>query len=170
MITDIGKTIRREIDDLISKLIETYPEEFKQVDVGYLEVQTPFLTNPDARNEEWKTKTGIVFYADLLSYSDRYIKRGNPEIHEASHPSYRSVSVTVPWICVRFELEGNPGIERDLCKWMVENFKGINYRPFMDEDATWNYFAKEERKGYTKYKMYVNPDYPEGYWENHTLH
>lgn len=162
MITDINKNITEEIRDLILKLRSYDLKIFSQVDVQYLEVQTPFETNPDARNEEWKTKLGIVFYPELLSYKDYYIKRGQPEKH--------GVDVTVPWICVRFGFE-NDGQKaaRDVCKWLVGIFKEIGYYPFMDEDASFNFFAKEERNGYTKYKMYVNPSYPEGYWENHSL-
>ena len=170
MIIDIREKIDQEITELIDKLRQNHPENFKQADLHYVEVQTPFVTNPDSRNEEWKTKMGIVFYPDLLSYRDTYIKRGNPEIHEASNSVYRASNVTVPWICVRFELEGEANnISRDLCKWLVDIFKEIGYRPFMDEDASFMHFRKEEKRGYTKYKMYVNPDYPEGYWENHTL-
>ena len=142
--------IRSEFDAEIIQLFERlmlHDLNFKQIDLHYLEVNTPFLTNPDSRNEEWKTKIGLVFYPELLSYGKQ----------------------TTPWICVRFELEGDQAIARDLCKWLVEKFKSIAYTPFMDEDAKWNYFRTEERKGYTKYKMYVNPDYPQGYWENHTL-
>jgi hypothetical protein len=170
MITDISPSIGEEISELILKLRAKDPKNFTQHDLHYLEMNTPFETCPGARNEEWKTKIGVVFYPELLSYTDNYIKRGNPEIHPPGHPVYRGSNVTVPWICVRFELE-NDGqkVARDVCKWLVGIFKEIGYPPFMDEDASFNFFSKEERNGYTKYKMYVNPSYPDGYWENHTL-
>jgi len=167
MITDIRKKIDQEIQGVIDKLIGYDPENFEQVDLHYVEICTPFLINPDIRNEDWKTKIGIVFYSELLSYSDTYIKRETASEHESSNNVY---GVTVPWICVRFELEGEANnISRELCKWIVNIFKGIGYYPFMDEDASFMHFSKDERRGYTKYKMYINPDYPEGYWENHTL-
>jgi hypothetical protein len=143
--------IQPEIDQEIRKVMETLSEmysEFSVSDDHYFEVLTPFLINPDSRNEEWKNKIGLVFYPELLSYANQ----------------------TTPWICVRFELEGYDNeFSRDLCKWIVEKFKQAGYPPFMDEDSTWNYFQREETKGYTKYKMFINPSYPKGYWENHAL-
>lgn len=148
---NIAHDIEKEIQSITEKLIKNYPDTV-QSDIGYVEVSTPFLTNPDARNEEWKTKIGLVFYPELLSYSE------NRE------------EVTVPWICVRLELEtGNPEIERDLLKWISDRFTEIDLKPFYDEDAYCNRWRKEEKKGWNKYRMYINPDYPQGYWENHTL-
>jgi hypothetical protein len=170
MITDISQKIEDEIEQLLVKLRVRDPKNFQIVDLHYLEINTPFTTCIGARNEEWKTKIGVVFYPELLSYRDNFIKRGNPEIHPPDHPIYNGSNVTVPWICVRFELENeSQSVARDLCKWLVSIFKEIGYPPFMDEDSTFNFFRKQERNGYTKYQMYVNPDYPEGYWENHTL-
>jgi len=169
MIIDIGKKIDSEIDELINKL-SSNDKNFKRADLHYVEVSTPFLINPDSRNEEWKNKTGIVFYPELLSYRDHYIERGDPDKDPAGSRNYRANDVTVPWICVRFEIEGEFPEIKDLLKWMISKFKEAGYPPFMDEDATFNHFKKEERRGgYTQFKMYVNPSYPEGMWENHTL-
>lgn len=151
MKTNIAALAEKEIQTIIEKLIKTYTDTV-QSDVGYIEISTPFVTNPDARNEEWKTKIGLVFYPELLSYSE--------EKEEA----------TVPWICVRLELENtDPKIEGDLLKWITNRFSEINYKPFYDEDSYRGNWRKEERRGWNKYKMYINPDYPEGYWANHTL-
>lgn len=152
MITNIYEESQKEIDQIIDRLTLHDPN-FQQVDEHYLEVKTPFLVNPDARNDEWKPKVGIVLYPELLSYGSRSAGK-----------------FITPWICVRFELETKDmTIHRELCKWFVEKFKAIGLRPFMDEDATWNHYRKEERNGYTKYKLYVNLDQPNGYWENHVL-
>lgn len=158
---NINPEIDSEISELIEKL-EKHSPDFRHEDGHYMEFKTPYLTNPDSRNEEWKNKIGIVFYPELLSYTDRYV---DPETNKVG----RRVHVTTPWICVRFELEGNQVISMDLCKWLVSIFKEIRYAPFMDEDATYNYFSKSERRAYTQYKMYVNPSYPDGWWENHAL-
>ena len=144
---NIQPEIDREIEGIMKKLQDKDPN-FKWSDDHYFEVKTPFLINVDAKNEEWRTKLGLVFYPELLSYNNQ----------------------TTPWICVRFELEGyDSETVRDLCKWLVQKFKDVGLYPFMDEDSTWNYFRMEEKRGYTKYKMFVNPSYPKGYWENHTL-
>ena len=42
-------------------------------------------------------------------------------------------------------------------------------KPFYDEDATFGIYSDELRNGYERYTFYVNPDFPEGWWENHTL-
>jgi hypothetical protein len=149
---NIYEESEKEINQIIDRLTLHDPN-FKQVDGDYLEVKTPFLIQPDAKNDEWKPKIGLVFYPELLSYGSR---SSGFEIN--------------PWVCVSFELETKDMIiHRELCKWFVEKFKAIGLRPFMDEDATWNHYKKDERKGYTRYKLYVNIDYPNGYWENHTL-
>lgn len=148
---NIQGQIDKEIEDIIQALCKNDPG-FQVTDDRYLEVKTPFLTSPEARNEDWKNKVGLVFYPELLSYG------------------YGDESTTTPWVCVRFELEyPKPEIERSVCKWMVEKLKESGYKPFYDEDSFCGYYSKEERKGYNKYKCYVNPDYPDGYWENHTL-
>lgn len=151
---DIAETTDREIQDIIGKLIKK--ENYRQFDKGYIEVQTPFLIDPDSINDDWKTKIGFVFYPELLSYYD-----GNNFI-------------TVPWICVRVEIEGNNYVtdeskQIELCKWIVSELTSAGYKPFHDEDAFAGYFKKENRKGYIILKTYINPDFPDGYWSNHTL-
>ena len=106
---DIAKTTDNEIQDIIGKLIKK--EEYNQVDEAYLEVQTPFLINPNSRNESWKTKIGFVLYPELLSYCTRDEKR-------------KTEWVTVPWICVKIEIEDSEYVtdeskQRELCKWAV---------------------------------------------------
>ena len=49
----------------------------------------------------------------------------------------------------------------------------IGLKPFKDEDAGGNgkIFVKQRKDmpGYVIAYCYVNPDFPEGWWENHTL-
>ena len=156
---DIAKTTDKEIQDIIEIL--TKKDNYQQVDEAYLEVQTPFLINPNSRNESWKTKIGFVLYPELLSYSTRDENR-------------RSEWVTTPWICIRIEIEDSEYVtdeskQRELCKWVVAELTEAGYKPFHDEDAFAGYFKKEDRNGYVRFKMYINPDFPQGYWSNHTL-
>jgi hypothetical protein len=144
----------KEIQNLINLLTAAFPI-FKQVDGFYLEVDTPFILNPEAKNPEWIYKTGVVFYPELLTYGSR-----------------SDGTFIVPWICVRFEIENKDRpkpVDKDLCKWFADIFKSIEYSPFMDEDSTYNHFIKKERRGWTSYKMYVHPSHPNGVWQNHTL-
>ena len=47
--------------------------------------------------------------------------------------------------------------------------KEFGYTPFHDEDAFCGYFSREVHQDMVTFKMYLNPDFPEGYWSNHTL-
>jgi len=148
MKTDISREIYKEIEGLISKLVSEYKDDTKQIDEMYIEMST----------EMRERSIGLVFYPKLLTYGNGGSRGNGPKV--------------VPWICVRMEFEdGDQATEdiRDILKWIIERFKKISYSPFKDEDASHGYFTKETRRGWTKYSMYVNPDFPEGQWENHTL-
>ena len=48
----------------------------------------------------------------------------------------------------------------------------IPWKPFYDEDATFGIYRMKTSpydRNETQYIFYVNPDYPDGWWENHTL-
>jgi len=92
----------------------------------------------------------LVFYPELLSYG--YGKTEKCEV----------------WICCEFEFEGDDIPNMFLDK-IVETFQQINLTPFHDEDAYRGYWKKKDNKGWYKLSCYINPSYPEGKWENHTL-
>ena len=149
MKVNILPQINTEIDNIIEKLIKD--KRFEQHDEAYLEVQTPFSINLDSRNKDWINKIGIVLYPELLTYNEN------------------RKDVTIPWIAVRLEIEDTFNDVRQLLKWFVDIFKNIGYVPFHDEDATVGYYRKKQGKGYATYELFINPDYPNGYWVNHTL-
>lgn len=145
MKTNIAPQIDKEIQELIDKLTTRF-HKAEQVDEMYVEFDTGIVDNA----------TGLVFYPKLLTYGSGGARGNDP--------------VTVPWICVRIELEGDDQqVARELTSFLVDSFKKLDYTPFHDEDAFNGYFSKDERGGWTKYSMYVNPDFPKGMWENHTL-
>lgn len=150
---DIAPETDKEIENLIKALLKN--KECDQIDDGYLEIKTPFEIDPDANNKEWKNKIGMVFYPELISYSDENTKK------------YKKV----PWIACRIELEGmkNEEVVTKLLKWLVSLLEKSGYKPFMDEDAVSGHWHKEEKKNYIQYICYVNPDYPKGHWENHAI-
>ena len=148
---NISQETEEDIEKIVGRLLTM--SEFKKIDEWYLEVKTPFITYPDSNNDEWKTKIGFSLYPELLTYYEKGIGDS-----------------IVPWICCKFEFEGmSEKMEYDLLKWITAKFKECLIFPFKDEDAVSYHFIKEPRKRYNIYKMYVNLDYPEGYWENHTL-
>lgn len=155
-LTESKINISEELDSEISEVIKNLLKNdcCYQVDPGYIEIETPFELNPDARNREWVKKVGMVFYPELLSYSEN------------------GKDVMTPWIACRIELENisDEKLIGDLLKWLVELLKKSGYKPFMDEDAKWNHWkADNSHKDWKEYICYINPSYPEGYWENHAI-
>jgi hypothetical protein len=152
---NISDGLDQEIQDLTEAFLKN--PECDQVDDGYIEIETPFEINPDSNNPDWKNKIGIVFYPELLTYREEKDRSGKTQ--------------RTPWICCRISLEGKKEDSevRDLLKWLVSLIEKSGYKPFMDEDASWNHWRKEEKNGSTEYSCFVNPDYPEGHWENHAL-
>ena len=144
---NVNEDLDFEIEDLERKMCEH--DECERVDNGYIEIVTPFELNPDSKNPDWINKVGMVFYPELLSYADQ----------------------TTPWIACGIEVEGKQDEDmlRDLLKYLIDLIEKSGYKPFMDEDAFCNHWKKDERPEWTNYKCYVNPSYPDGYWENHCL-
>lgn len=142
MKTNIANTTDKEIQDIISALSK---RGFDQVDEGYVEVYSPFKVNDS-------NTLGMALYPKLLSYHDG------------------KDWVTIPWICIRMEVEDtNEDLHRKIVKWAVSEFTEAGYPPFKDEDAFAGYSTKEEHKGWVKLMIYVNPDFPKGFWSNHAL-
>jgi len=149
MNTNIAEETDKEIEFIISKLKE---KGYNQWDEAWVEKETPFRVNPDGKNEY---KTGFVLYPELLTYYE-----GN-------------TWVTIPWICARVELSHHETIDekfqRDFVKWMFSELEDAGFKPFRDEDAFAGCCTKIEQKDNTRFKLYINPYFPEGYWSNHTL-
>lgn len=152
METNIAKVTDLEIELIIHKLVK---DDFKQVDEAYVEVETPFTICNDCPNKDRESTLGIVLYPELLSYHND------------------KEWVTIPWICLKMELEGHhlmdEKIQREIVKWVKERFEKNGYTPFKDEDAFAQHATRNEHKGWVELKMYINPDFPDGYWSNHAL-
>jgi hypothetical protein len=149
---NIAEELDGEISEVVKKLIKE--ECCEQVDVAYIEIKTPFELNPDAPNKDWINKVGMVFYPELITYTEN------------------GKSMNTPWIACRIELENisDEKLIGDLLKWLVDLLKKSGYKPFMDEDAKWNHWkADNSHKDWKEYTCYINPSYPDGYWENHAI-
>ncbi len=75
------------------------------------------------------------------------------------------------WLTLETEIEidyDNKFLSK-ITSYIVNELKSVGLTPFMDEDSKYNHFVIDERKGYVILKCFVNPDYPDGDWENHTL-
>lgn len=166
--TNIAQELDQEIQDLIAKLCQN--PDCEQVDQGYVEMVMPFEVYPDSKNQDFKNKIGLVFFPELLSYSD----------------TDRSGKIQrIPWIAVRLNLSNDSSawvngsedqdVTSEFLRRVIENLEKAGYKAFKDEDATWNHWRREisggDSKTYTNvdYTCFVNPSYPDGFWENHAL-
>jgi len=110
----------------------------------------------------------MVIYPELLQFD--YVYREGVNGDKKTHEFYHT-----PWICCRVEFEGEPKSDNHLeilkkvLKWF-DNY--CPYKPFKDEDAVLGYFGmgmSPYNKDWTQYKIYFNPNFFNGWWENHTL-
>lgn len=143
MKTNIAETTDTEIRDIIEKLER---HGFEYVDQGYVEIDSPFNDND---------VIGLALFPELLSY------------HDGKN------WVTIPWICIKVEIEGEIGVDEnkqiELVKWLVDSLKSSGITPFKDEDSFSGYSKRDQRKGYVRISLYVNPSFPDGFWSNHAL-
>ena len=112
----------------------------------------------------------LCIYPELLSYGYVYRAGYGQSGNEKEKRTYEEH--TIPWIACRIEIEDEKP-HNDILKG-VKEWLNANYplKPFYDEDATFGIFAKKcsaYSRDWTKYIFYVNPDFPDGWWENHTL-
>jgi len=133
------------VDDQLFFFIEKFKEHgWNQEDTQYVCKKTDL--------QEWNL--GIVFYCELLEYTD----------------GGKYLNMITPWVAGEIEVKTTD--EQELRKYTAfirNELDEMKLNPFHDEDSFMGYFSKEDHKGWTKLKFYLNKHYPEGYWENHTL-
>lgn len=140
--------LRSYIDDQLYFFIEKFKKHgWDQEDIHYVSKKTDL--------QDWPL--GIVFYGELLEYTDKNFG-GN------------YLNMITPWICGRLDIETTDDQDlRDYAGFILNELKIMRLKPFHDEDSFNGYFSKEEHKGWTQLKFYLNKFYPDGYWENHIL-
>ena len=156
--------LQQELTVLTSLLKET--KDWERIDTEAFEMK--ILTKDGEKN------IIMVMYHELLSYTYVY-RQGRGVYSNEKKEQVISEYHTIPWIACRIELEGDHNtnwhydVLTELKKWVKEN---LPWKPFYDEDATAGIFSKKcspYSRDWTKYVFYVNPDFPHGWWENHTL-
>ncbi len=149
----------------------------------YLQQEIVLFNELILKTKDWKQ-------IDLYAYESR-IKFGGKNIilvpyHVLKNYGYvyrvgvsgdkkTSEDVSTPWIACRIELEGEQDtpshndVLKELKAWVYEN---LPWKPFYDEDAPYGIYSRQcsaYSRDWTKYIFYINPDYPDGWWENHNL-
>jgi len=145
--------LREYMDNQIAFFVQKFMGNgWNMEDVAYLHKRTPFLTDADAKNEDYRYGFGIVFYADFLRYEEE------------------GQDLLAPWVVGRAEIE-NPTEEilKNVAEFIKAEVEAIGWKMFHDEDSYGGYFSKEDKNGYTRLKFYLNREYPNGYWQNHAL-
>lgn len=128
--------------------------------------RTPFKVNPTANNDDYLNGSLIYLSVDLLNYTT-----GNRRERE---------DVLTPWVKCTFGVEYDKNEKypqdekriREIVGWVKKNIvEKLPFKAFYDEDAYSGNFSwdKKENLGSIYFSFYVNPDFPEGFWENHTL-
>ena len=152
MKTNIAETTDKEIHGIMEELKK---RGHTQEDEMCLKMETPFEMYPDGTEDYRKKRAFFVLYPELLSY---YSKDG---------------WVTIPWICCKVDVTNHQSIgekeHREMVRWFVGELEFAGYKPFHDEDAFAGYATRIKNRHETILKTYINPDFPEGYWSNHTL-
>jgi len=76
----------------------------------------------------------------------------------------------IPWIAVKTFSDPDNPLPRFVLQEIIEDLYYSGLKPFYDEDAWKKFFRRgKTRFGEDVFACYVNPDFPKGYWENHTL-
>jgi hypothetical protein len=146
-----------KLNEYMNNQIQFFVERFKEIgwkqeDISYLFKRTPFMSSPDANNDDYRYGLGMVLYADFLKYEEE------------------GQDLLIPWVVGRVEIE-NPTEEilKNVTDFIKAEVGNIGWKMFHDEDAYRGYFSKEDKKGWTQLKFYLNREYPNGYWQNHAL-
>lgn len=117
----------------------------------------------------------LVLYPKLLSYTYVYVEGRTPYKVINENESKITENYITPWVACRIELKNDidPNEQLNILKsikeWVREN---IPLKPFKDEDAIHGMFgidASPYNNKITQYIMYFNPNFENGWWENHTL-
>mgnify|MGYP001566856608 CR=1 FL=1 len=112
--------------------------------------------------KRYKTKFTLALYPELLSFD--YIYREGKSNDKISNESFLT-----PWVACKYTIfpDENPDrVISELKDYMLNTFP---LRPFYDEDATGKIFTKKIGNDCIDIICYINPSFPNGWWQNHVL-
>jgi hypothetical protein len=140
MKTNLKQEIEKDMDFIIDKFLSIPGLGWKREDCYYI----------TRKMESGDIKLSIVFYPQILHY------RENEE------------NKSVVWIRCRVYSTNNSDFT--IANQIKEDIKLTGLKPFYDEDAWKNIFTRPlTDTESTQFSFFMNPDYPNGYWENHTI-
>ena len=151
MLLNLDKIFFEEIQNVTTKM-ET--NGWQVVDNGVVTKRVDFIVDPMAKN---KNEILLVMSHTFLSFI------------------YKNEYYTTPWIQIHCRCASNldESCLKNTANFIKEAIISItNLMPFYDEDAKFGYFSYTNSKYSCNEKelsLYINPDFPKGWWENHTL-
>jgi hypothetical protein len=80
-----------------------------------------------------------------------------------------SCNLAVPWLAL--DIGNDKMFDNDTINFILNNLVEIQMRPFCDDDSYHRYFTYPivEEDIITKITCFINPNYPEGYRNNHVI-
>ena len=161
--------IQEEVNQEISYfaiIFQKYGWEIE--DTSCLLKDVDFVVNPTGVNEEWKRKLTIEMFPSILSYVEKIPSKGG---------NY----VTKIWIECKLSWENDGERTRDFWKdetakkiadYITKELETLGLTSFFDEDSFRSRFSRPKvsiHNDIVSMSFYLNKDYPQGYWSNHTL-
>ena len=135
--------LSQHIYDLMSRTIQCFVSHgWVQEDIGYVRA-------PEDLHVDFK---GVMMKPRILYYYET--RNQNP--------------VAKIWIQCSVFLPRDVDVNLNIKK-LKQYLSKFDLKPFRDEDAYYGMFVRSTDKTGTELMFYLNPDYPNGYWENHTL-
>lgn len=115
------------------------------------------IEHVDCNAYQWNCEGGVIVYINLLP---EFLFYFNDHVEE---------NTMTMWVKCQVQCK-QEDLDVTVLKFK-ELFSALPYKPFKDEDAYYGYFSrpKTDVDGFTKIAFFLNPDYPSGWWENHTL-
>lgn len=157
---NLERYLNQELNTILGIFLGTW--DWKQIDEFAVESKISF----NGKN------VFLAIYPELLTYTYRWYEGAS--VYKDGN-NKRVQNITTPWIACKLELEGmhtanwHYDVLKELKKWLYDN---LPIKPFKDEDACHQIYSRQCSayiRDRTEYIFYLNIDYPNGWWENHTL-
>lgn len=149
---DLSSKIDEEISIIVNRLVSN---NWVQEDVSYVRKDLGFVLNSTFKN---KNHIALCLFPKILFFNKKAEVWIQCRLSFEYDYNYRS------------NFYKDSRIEK-ICSTIIEEFMDINLTPFYDEDAFRYFFTKPNVKHnkFIDISFFVNIDYPNGFWQNHTI-
>ena len=168
---NLYKQVELDIETIVKMFVDN---GWTQVDDAYIEKNCGIEIHPDATRESIKTKLTICFSPELLYYYDVHLS-SQYDLKESKKVTELTIT---PWIYCSFLIHNDESTKYlndnlllySVIDWVKNEISQLPIKPFYDEDAFFGNFKRPKKDGeFIKTGFYLNPSYPNGYWDNHVI-